>query len=418
MPASETIPHLFRREYGKIVAVLARRFGFAHLAVAEDLASETFLAAVETWPYRGIPANPAAWLHTVAANKARNYLQRNALFREKIAPELSRQPASAEPDLDLSDRNVTDSQLQMLFAICHPSIPESAQIGLALRILCGFGIDEIADAFLTNKETVNKRLHRAKQKLRTGAVPLEVPADDQLAPRLDAVLRTLYLLFNEGYYSERNEAIVRKDLCYEAVRLTYLLLRNPSTDTHPTNALLSLLCFHASRLDARLTDTGDLVLYRDQDTYLWDTGLIEKGFHYLQRASRWPVASPYYLEASIAYWHTVKTDTPAKWESILSLYEALLRIHPTPVAELNRVYALGRVRGYDVALRAAERLNFRDNHFYHLLLSELLRESDPKRALQSLREARVLCGTETERDFLTRQIQALEGGLPDQVMLP
>ncbi|PPK87673.1 RNA polymerase sigma-70 factor (ECF subfamily) [Neolewinella xylanilytica] len=407
MEPRELIPHLFRREYGRIVSVLAGRFGVDHLDAAEDLASETFLTAMETWPYRGIPENPVAWLYTVARNKASNHLQRENLFREKIAGQLLRESTVTEPDIDLSDRNITDHQLQMLFTVCHPSVPQSAQIALALRVLCGFGIDEIAAAFLTNKDTVNKRLHRAKRKLRDHAVQLEVPADARLAPRLESVLRTLYLLFSEGYYSERNDAIVRKELCLEAVRLTYLLLGNPSTDTHASNALLSLMCFHSSRLDARLSDAGEPVLYRDQDTTRWDTALIEKGFYYLQRASQWEVVSKYYLEASIAYWHTVQGDSREKWESVLSLYDALLTVDPTPLAQLNRLYALAKVRGNAAALREAEGLPLHDNHFYHLLLSELTEDTDPTAALESLRAAYRYCGTETERVFIAAKMERL-----------
>jgi RNA polymerase sigma factor (sigma-70 family) len=217
MKQQELIPHLFRTEFSRIVTALCKRFGIEHMEVAEDIASETFLLALETWSYKGIPENPTAWLYTVAKNKTKNHINRNKLFGEKIG-ELSTQSRTANQDfeIDWSVKNISDSQLQMLFAICHPSIPREAQIGLALRILCGFGIDEIATAFLTNKETINKRLFRAKEKLRLEKVKIEFPTDVEINSRLEAVLTTLYLLFNEGYYSESHDAVVRKELCVEA----------------------------------------------------------------------------------------------------------------------------------------------------------------------------------------------------------
>ncbi|MCB0540453.1 MAG: sigma-70 family RNA polymerase sigma factor, partial [Bacteroidetes bacterium] len=227
MSTNDIIPNLFRVEYSKIVAVLSKAFGIDYIEIAEDLTSETFLMAVETWPYKGIPENPTAWLYTVAKNKAKNYFNRNKILRDKIFPELKQSDKQwNELDIDLSDKNIADSQLQMMFAICHPAISEKSQIALALRVLSGFGIDEIADAFLTNKETINKRLHRAKKKLLSENVRMIIPDESQLQTRLDTVLRTLYLLFSEGYYSERNPSLIRKELCLEAMNLAYLLLQN------------------------------------------------------------------------------------------------------------------------------------------------------------------------------------------------
>src|SRR5436190_19150830 len=231
MQQPELIPHLFRTEYRKIVSVLSRHFGFEQIEIAEDIASDTFLTAAQTWSMNGIPENPVAWLYHVAKNKARNYLQRNDLFDKKIVPEIkATKEASAEIEIDLSLQNINDSQLQMMFAICHPAISPEAQIGLSLRILCGFGIEEIADAFLSNKETINKRLSRAKEKLRLEKVQIEFPSDAEINYRLETVLTTLYLLYNEGYYSESRDIVLREDLCLEAMRLNYLLIENEQTD--------------------------------------------------------------------------------------------------------------------------------------------------------------------------------------------
>ncbi|HYJ38579.1 MAG TPA: sigma-70 family RNA polymerase sigma factor, partial [Chitinophagaceae bacterium] len=258
MSQQELIPHLFRTEFRKITAVLCRSLGIEHMEVAEDIASETFLSALEVWTYKGIPENPTAWLYTVAKNKARNHMIRKQLFESKISRELKHSSAeSQEIEIDLSDQNITDSQLRMLFAICHPSISAEAQIGLALRILCGFGIDEIATAFLSNKETINKRLFRAREKLRMEKVPIEFPVEAEINDRLETVLRTLYLLFSEGYYSESQDQVLREDLCLEAMRLTNLLIENEQTNQPKVNALLSLMCFHSSRFDARRNANGE-----------------------------------------------------------------------------------------------------------------------------------------------------------------
>ncbi len=213
MTEPDLLPHLFRTEFRKITSVLGKFFGIDHIEVAEDIASETFLTAMETWTFRGIPGNPTAWLYAVAKNKAKNYAVRDHLFKEKISKRLKSSSTEAyEIEIDLSEQNITDSQLQMLFALCHPSISAEAQIGLSLRILCGFGIDEIATAFLTNRETINKRLFRAKEKLRAGKVRIEFPDKEEINKRLDTVLTTLYLLFNEGYYSESQDSVVREEL--------------------------------------------------------------------------------------------------------------------------------------------------------------------------------------------------------------
>jgi RNA polymerase sigma factor (sigma-70 family) len=243
----ELIPHLFRTEYRKIVSVLCKRFGFDQIEIAEDIAADTFLIAAQTWPFKGIPKNPIAWLYLVAKNKSKNHLQRNLVFESKVVEQLkSTVSDSHETEIDLSPQNINDSQLQMMFAICHPSISPEAQIGLSLRILCSFGIEEIADAFLTNKETINKRLFRAKEKLREGKIKIELPGPFEIDERLAPVLTTIYLLFNEGYYSVSQNNTIRQNLCYEAMRLCTMLVENIDTNKPEVNALLSLMCFHAS----------------------------------------------------------------------------------------------------------------------------------------------------------------------------
>ena len=410
MKQQELIPHLFRTEFRKITAVLCKLFGIDHIEVAEDIASETFLSALETWPYKGIPENPAAWLYSVAKNKARNYMHRHHIFNEKIASQLRHAESGIqEIEIDLSDKNTTDSQLQMLFAICHPSISVEAQISLSLRFLCGFGINEIANALLTNKETINKRLFRAKEKLRTEKVKMEpiaicLPGDAEINKRLETVLTTLYLLFNEGYYPESLDTVLREDLCLEAMRLTYLLIENEPTNQPPVNALLSLMCFHSSRFEARKNDNGEIILYQDQDETLWNKELISKGGYFLRQASQGNKISKYHLEASIAYWHTIKADTKEKWETILQLFNHLLQVHYSPIAALNRTYALAKANGKAEAIMEAEKLNLTDNHFYFTLLGELYKDIDNGKAKQNFQKALTLAKTQTDKQTIQKKL--------------
>ena len=404
----ELIPHLFRTEFSKITAVLSKTFGLANIEIAEDIASETFLAALDTWTYKGIPENPVAWLYTVAKNKTKNFLHRNSIFNEKIIPHLKRSATGTEEmEIDLSEKNIKDSQLQMLFAVCHPAIPAEAQVGLALRSLCGFGIDEIANAFLTNKETINKRLFRAKEKLREEKIELAFPGENEINERLETVLTTLYLLFNEGYYSESNDSIIREDLCHEAMRLAELLMQTDETNTAPVNALYALMCFHASRFAARKNDNGEIILYNDQDETLWDRGLIEKGAFHLHQASKGNQLSKYHLEAGIAYWHTIKADTKEKWENILQLYNRLLQLEYSPVAALNRTYALSKANGKQEAILEAEKLNLGSNHFYFTLLGELYTGIDNAKAKENFEKAFSLAKTSADKQTIRKRIDTL-----------
>jgi len=404
----ELIPHLFRTEYSRITAVLGKLFGFEQIEAAEDIASETFLSALETWSFKGIPENPTAWLYAVAKNKARNYVKRKSLFNEKIAGQINYSaPHDWEPDIDLSDKHITDSQLAMLFVVCHPSISVESQIGLALRILCGFGIEEIADAFLTTKETINKRLFRARETLRRDHVKIELPGEAEIDKRLAAVLTTLYLLFSEGYYSESQTPVLREDLCQEAMRLAYLLVENEQTNKPPVNAVLALMCFHSSRFKARKNDNGEFVLYQDQDETLWDRELITKGVKLLRQASQGNELSKYHLEASIAFWHTIKEDTREKWDNILRLYDQLLLIEYSQIAALNRTYALAKARGNAEAIPDAKKLNLVNNHFYFILLGDLYKDIDKDEAKENLRKALALAKTSTDKQTIQKRIDQL-----------
>lgn len=408
LPNSELIPHLFRTEYRKIVSVLVKLFGIEHIEIAEDIASDTFLLAAETWGLKGLPQNPTAWLYTVAKNKTKDQLKHGSVFDNKIAPELKRIRAlSSETEIDLSEGNIKDSQLQMMFAICHPGIPVEAQIGLSLNILCGFGADEIADAFLTSREATYKRLQRAKEKLRAEKVEITIPSAQQLNDRLETVLTTLYLLFSEGYYSSSQNMTLRKDLCVEAMRLNLMLLENESTNTPPANALLALMCFHSSRFEARIGKDGQSILYEEQDENLWNKELIIRGEVYLNRASVGTKLSRYHLEAGIAFWHTQTKDSTEKWENILQLYNRLLQLEYSPVAALNRTYALSKARTKQEAIAEAEKLQLTDNHFYYSLLGNLYTGIDNAIAKKHLQQALALAKNESSKKTIRAAIEKL-----------
>ena len=409
MKKQELIPNLFRSEYQKIVSVLGRLFGMAHIEIAEDIVSDTFLAATEIWSTKGIPDNPIAWLYTVAKNKTKNYLKRDALFQQKLSPEIQYDTANTEEfELDLSVKNIGDSQLAMIFTVCNPQISTESQVALALNLLCGFGIQEIADAYLTNKEVVYKRLNRAKEKLKELNISITQPSLNEINLRMDNVLTTLYLLFSEGYYSTTQHTTLRRDFCTEAMRLVYLLTDHDHTNLPKVNALLSLMCFHASRFDARSDQNGETILYQDQDESLWNMELIDQGKYYLGLSAAGTQLSKYHLEAGIAYWHTYKEDTPEKWTQILQLYNSLLILEYSPIVALNRTFALAKVNGKSTAIAEAEKLKLTDNHLYYSLLGNLYTDVDNAVALMHYGRAMDMAVSTANKLTISKHIQRLE----------
>lgn len=404
------LPNLFRTEYRNMVSALSYSFGIKHIQVVEDIVSDTFLAATEVWSVKGTPDNPRAWLYAVAKNKIRNHIKRNTLFETSIINDLSANTiTSAEFDLDLSVKNIADSQLAMIFTVCNPINSPDAQIALALSLLCGFGVREIADAFLTNKEVIYKRINRSKEKLKEADIAIRQPTALEIDERLPNVLITLYLLFSEGYYSTSQDTSLRKDLCEEAMRLTMLLIDNTATATPAAKALYALMCFHASRFDARQNDQGETILYDDQDDSCWDHELIARGTHYLNLASVGETVSRYHLEAGIAYWHTQKKDTTEKWRNILDLYNHLLVLEYSPIAALNRTYARSKTHGKEIAIAEAEKLRLTENYLYHCLLGNLYTGIDNKKAVHQYQHALTLTDSEANRATIQRNIHRIEG---------
>ncbi|WP_343588385.1 DUF6596 domain-containing protein [Flavobacterium sp.] len=410
MEHKELLPNLFRTEYQKIVSVLCSLFGIQHIEIAEDIVSDTFLTASETWAIKGIPENPSAWLYTVAKNKTKNYLKRNNVFETKIVTEIKHNTPLNNPeiDIDLSDQNIADSQLAMIFTVCNPCNSEEAQIALALNLLCGFGINEISDAFLSNRDVIYKRINRAKEKLKEENIKIQHPNNTEIKDRIQTVLKTIYLLYSEGYYSISQNTTLQKDLCTEAMRLTYLLIQNESTNLPQTNALMALMCFHSSRFDARTGSNGEIILYEDQDQTLWNQELINRGTYFLSQSSTGNTLSKYHLEAGIAYWHTIKKETLEKWENILELYNNLIILEYSPIVALNRTYALSKVKGKEEAIKEAEKLNLTDNHFYYSLLGNLYSGIDIKKALHHFETALGLAKTASDKNIISKNIEHLK----------
>ncbi|MEO7959856.1 MAG: sigma-70 family RNA polymerase sigma factor [Fibrobacteria bacterium] len=373
---------LFRLEAGKMVAILTRILGTQNLAIAEDAVQETLLQAMETWTTTGLPDNPPAWLYRVARNKAIDVIRRQ---RHSVAFDFNdgdRVLLNSEYTLAITldtlwaESSVEDDMLGMMFACCHPGLGEESTMALILKTLCGFSTAEIAQAFLSSEDTVSKRLYRAKEFFRKEKIRPALPPDEELKPRLGAVLHSIYLVFNEGYLSTSHDHPIRKDLLAEALGLGKLLVDNPHTTGPCTCALMALMCFHASRSAGRLTPEGDLVLLPRQDRSLWDARLIAEGCAYLDRSAAGETMTAYHLEAAIAFEHCrAPTFAATDWVSILHYYQWLCRIATGPMAELNRVAVVLQAEGAAEALREIEGLSdqagLRKLPLYHALLGEI-----------------------------------------------
>ncbi|RFS22835.1 RNA polymerase subunit sigma [Chitinophaga silvatica] len=390
-----------------MTAVIGRHFGLQHIAIAEDIVSETFLIAMNSWAEKGIPENPTAWLYTVAKNKLKDYLKHEKIFNDKVSPVLQAASQSELPEVEFSPENINDSVLAMIFAVCSPINPPSSQIALALQILCGFSITEIAHAFLSNPETIRKRIQRARKQLREDNFEIKTLEKEALISRLAAVHTTIYLLFNEGYLSTSENQVIRQDLCSEAIRLALILTTNNITNTPATNALLALLCYQSSRLQARLNADGELILFDQQDTSLWNQELITQGHHFIINACTGNELSKYHLEAGIAYWHTT-IGNKNKWENILSLYNELLLIDYSPITALNRTFAYAKVYGAETSIQEALKLNLSDNYYYHSLLGYLYSENHVQLAISHYQKAKSLTQSPAEIKAIDKEIQALK----------
>lgn len=392
-----------------MTAVLCRHFGLQHIEIAEDIASDTFLKASEYWAINGIPENPTAWLYTVAKNKTKDYFKNLSVFENKIKIQKGIDKIQKEHDFEFNSQIIADSQLAMIFAVCNPANSHENQICLALQILCSFSVEEIANAFLKKTETIKKRLQRARTNLRNDNFQIKSLTETEIKTRLETVLKTLYLLFNEGYFSKTNSKQIRIELCSEATRLALLLTENPLTNTTQVNALLALMCFQSSRLEARANVNGEAILFEEQDKKLWDQSLIQRGNYYLVNATSGNEVSKYHLEAGIAYWHTTPRDNE-KWKQILQLYNQLILIEYSPITALNRTFAFAKFYGKDKAILEAKKLGLTENSQYHALLGYLHSESNIDKSIAYYQQAITLTKSLIEKQTLQKEIELLKKG--------
>ncbi len=396
-----------------MVAVLTRIFGVGHLTLAEDVVQEALARALQTWPYYGAPKNPAAWIMRAARNLALDVVRRERVFREK-EPEiiLLADRENGESAGGFSDEEIADDRLRLLFVCCHPVIPGDAQVALALKVLGGFSVGEIARAFLSSEAAIAKRLKRAKQRIRAARIPFEIPASEQLGARLEGVLQSLYLLFNEGYKASSGERLVREEVCHEAIRLAGLVSEHPVGDVPETHALLALMLMNAARFATRLDGGGNLLLLKEQERRRWDQSMIARGMFHFAKSAAGEEITAYHLEAGIAACHCGAADyASTDWTQILELYDHLIQMDASPVVALNRAVAIAEVHGAQrgiEAVRASQNLASLESYYllYAVLGEFELRLGHTSAAATHFRKSLKLAEIKSEQVFLAKRLEA------------
>ena len=401
-----------------MVSALTRIFGVHNLALAEDVVQDAFCRAVEVWPVRGVPDNPSAWLITTARNRALDILRRQRTATT-FAPELGRLLESEwtlAPVVDeiLGPDAIQDSMLRMMFSCCHPRLSEPVQVALILNILCGFSVDEIASACLSGHAAVEKRITRGKKVLAESRHLFDTAVPADFSARLPAVQRALYLLFNEGYHGASPEASVRLELCNQAIGMTAVLLQHPLGQTPATYALAALMTLTAARLPARTDSSGNLIALFDQDRTRWDRARLSEGMRLLEFSASCADLTAYHIEAAMASVHAMaQRAEDTDWNTIISLYDSLMRINPSPIVALNRAIAIaqrdGPERGLEVIYAIPSRDRLASYPFYSAALGELeLCRGERERAREHFQMALAKARNATERSFFQQRLAACE----------
>lgn len=400
-----------------MVAVLTRIFGLHNLDLAEDVVQEAFGKAITEWRFK-LPEKPSAWLMLTAKNKAIDIVRRQRYQREfaEEAGALLKSEYTTAPVIEnfFLDHEIQDSQLRMIFACCQPALSEADQIALTLKTCSGFSIHEIASALLSDREVIKKRLQRARTFIVDKSIRFDIPTGNELKRRLDVVLHTLYLIFNEGYNSSGKAELIRKDLCKEAIRLALLLTENAYTRHAKCLALVSLLTLQASRFDARLDESGSIVLLEDQDRSKWNHALINIGMQFFGKSIGGEELSEYHIEAAIVAEHSISPDFAAtNWKRILSFYDQMKRINPSPVVLLNRAIVIGKIEGAQKAVDEIHSIPDIDklvqtHYLFPATLGELYRQLGKlKESGQVLRVAISLTHSPLEKALLQRKLSPL-----------
>jgi RNA polymerase sigma-70 factor (ECF subfamily) len=415
---SEIVEHFFRHETGRLHGALTRMLGPGNLALVEDVTQGALLQAMRVWAIGGVPANPSAWITRVAINLARDAVRHRRMAQGKedgIVTHIEQlQPAASLPGE--SEPEIREDTLRLMFVCCHPELATDAQVILALKVLGGFSTGEIARAFLSSEAAIEKQLTRTKERIRELGIGFEIPEGPALAARLDGVLATLYLVFNEGYKASAGERLLREELCLEAVRLMAILVAHPAGDVPRAHALLALMLLNAARFPTRVDDQGDLLRLDDQDRSKWDARLIARGLHHLVRAARGTELSEYHLQAGIAACHCTAADhASTDWARILDHYDQLLRMNPSPVIALNRAVAVASLHGPQAGLDAIAAIERRERlesqHLLHAVEGEMYwRLGDTAAAAASFRRALQLAHVGPEQAHLARMLERVEPG--------
>lgn len=410
---NELVETVFRYEYGKIIAILVHRFGPAQLEKIEDAVQDALLKAMQVWGYQKPPENPTSWLLRVASNRLIDIIRRDQkmVLKESGIPD---HPGILPNEISL-ENSISDSQLKMIFACCHPCLSMEYQLILSLKLIGGFGNREIAKVLLKKEETVAKSFTRARKKLKGAINTLDIPIEMGLQSRLYVVLRVIYLLFSEGYSPASGAMVIRKDICYEAVRLALLLRDNPYCQHPNLDALIALMCFHVSRFDARLNDDLEMVDLEHQDRTKYNRELIQIGINHLQSSGTLANSpSNYHLEAAVSYYHcTAESFMATEWDSILYLYDLHLKQQYSPIVALNRVVPFYMVHGAKKAWELLQQYK-NDNHYtekalYQAIAAEILNSlGDRSAARKALQAAIALTQNELEKKHLQGKMQNLD----------
>ncbi len=415
---NNTINHLFRQESGKMVAVLIKIFGTENIELAEDVVQDALVSALETWKYRGIPDNPRAWLYRTAKNKAIDVIRRNKYSQQIDFSDPKKQLLTSNYTLNTTmdqywqENQIKDDFLAMMYACCHPDISQENQITFILKSLCGFSTKEVAKSFLTGEDTISKRLYRTKEYFRKHKIKPSIPASHQIIERTSTVLNAIYLMFNEGYNSTHSDQLIRKDLIGQAMQLCQSLLSTKRTQLPQVYALMALMCFHAARVESRLTAEGDIVLLTKQDRTKWDKQLIQSGEKHLSNSAFGNDLTTYHLEAAIAYQHCIaKKYIDTDWKTILHYYDLLLKIANDPIVFLNRCLAILELKGPIDAFEEIKKIEnnklLHKYYLYHVTLGEIKEQMGMNiEAIACYKKAIELTQSKLEKDFLKKKISS------------
>jgi RNA polymerase sigma-70 factor (ECF subfamily) len=410
--SNQMVDHLFRHESGRMVAVLLRIFGMHHLGMVEDVVQESFIKALQSWKISGVPDNPSGWLMQVAKNRALDILKQKK-NRATILENLP-SPGLGATTLErlFHEQEISDSQLQLIFACCHPALKEEDQIALTLKTVSGFSVSEIANSLLIKPDAIRQRLHRAKKFIAENGMSMEIPAGKELLPRIQPVLTVLYLLFNEGYNSTTNEEIIRRDLCAEAMRLTKFLVEHPAGKNTSAPALLALMCYHAARFDARIDEDGQIILLQNQDRSKWNRQLMAVGHHYMKMSTDIKPVTSNHLEAAIACEHCMSPDFESMdWNRLIKMYTYLYEIRPIPIVKLNLLVVHIQNQDFPIAEKILTELNEEDfpgkEYLYFSVLSEFyFKKGLQKESTHYLNLAISYCQNPTEKRMLEKRLSA------------